>query len=76
VAFPESRKPRRPTCEVTVETEYSSVAAIRAVITTPNWDVSRLPDDVTFNDLQPGMPCAVCDHRGDADIGPSWLLQG
>src|SRR5216684_7865769 len=28
---------RWPTCEVTVETGCSSVAAIRAVITTPNW---------------------------------------
>jgi hypothetical protein len=30
-------------------------------------DVSRLPDDVTFNDLQPRMLCTVCDHRG-ADV--------
>jgi hypothetical protein len=36
-------------------------------------DVSRLPDDVTFGDLQPRMLCTVCDHRG-ADISPSWLL--
>jgi hypothetical protein len=28
---------------------------------------SRLPDDVTFNDLQPRMLCAMCDHRG-ADV--------
>jgi hypothetical protein len=30
-------------------------------------DVSRFPDDVTFNDLQPRMVCSVCDHRG-ADV--------
>jgi hypothetical protein len=35
-------------------------------------DVSRFPDDMTFNDLQPRMLCTVCDHRG-ADVGPSWL---
>jgi hypothetical protein len=34
-------------------------------------DVSRFPDDMTFNDLQPRMLCTVCDHRG-ADVGPSW----
>jgi hypothetical protein len=38
-------------------------------------DVSRLPDDMTFNDLQPRMLCTVCDHRG-ADVGPSWLHHG
>jgi hypothetical protein len=38
-------------------------------------DVSRFPDDVTFNDLQPRMLCTVCDHRG-ADVGPSWLHHG
>jgi hypothetical protein len=38
-------------------------------------DVSRLPDDVTFNDLQPRMLCTACDHRG-ADAGPSWLHHG
>jgi hypothetical protein len=38
-------------------------------------DVSRLPDDVTFNDLQPRMLCTVCDHRG-ADVSPSWLHRG
>jgi len=27
-------------------------------------DVSRLPDDATFNDLQPRMLCTVCGHRG------------
>jgi hypothetical protein len=27
-------------------------------------DVSRHPDDVTFNDLQPRMLCTACDHRG------------
>ena len=27
-------------------------------------DVSRFPDDVTFNDLQPRILCTVCDHRG------------
>jgi hypothetical protein len=36
-------------------------------------DVSGLPDEVTFGDLQPRMLCTVCDHRG-ADVGPSWLL--
>jgi hypothetical protein len=36
-------------------------------------DVSRFPDDVTFNDLQPRMLCTVCDHRG-ADVSPSRLL--
>jgi hypothetical protein len=34
-------------------------------------DVRRLPDDLTFNDLQPRMRCTVCDHRG-ADVSPSW----
>jgi hypothetical protein len=38
-------------------------------------DVSRLPDDVIFNDLQPRMVCTVCDHRG-ADVSPSWLHHG
>jgi hypothetical protein len=38
-------------------------------------NVSRFPDDVTFNDLQPRMLCTVCDHRG-ADVGPSWLHHG
>jgi hypothetical protein len=38
-------------------------------------DVSRLPDDVTFNDLEPRMLCTACDHRG-ADAGPSWLHHG
>ena len=38
-------------------------------------DVSRFPDEVTFNDLQPRMLCTVCDHRG-ADVGPSWLHRG
>jgi hypothetical protein len=38
-------------------------------------DVSRMPDDMTFNDLQPRMLCTVCDHRG-ADVGPSWLHHG
>jgi hypothetical protein len=36
-------------------------------------DVSRLPDEVTFGDLQPRMVCSVCDHRG-ADVGPLWLI--
>jgi hypothetical protein len=35
-------------------------------------DVSRLPDNVTFSDLQPRMLCTVCDHRG-ADLARSWL---
>ena len=38
-------------------------------------DVSRFPDDMTYNDLQPRLLCTVCDHRG-ADVGPSWLRQG
>jgi hypothetical protein len=38
-------------------------------------DVSRLPDDLTFNDLQPRMVCTVCDRRG-ADVSPSWLHHG
>ena len=38
-------------------------------------DVNRLPDDVTFNDLQPRMLCTMCDHRG-ADVSPSWQLHG
>jgi hypothetical protein len=38
-------------------------------------DVSRLADDVIFNDLQPRMVCTVCDHRG-VDVGPSWLHHG
>ena len=36
---------------------------------------SRLPDDVTLNDLQPRMLCAMCDHRG-ADVSPSRLHHG
>jgi len=32
-------------------------------------DVSRLLDDVTFNDLQPRMLCTACNHR-DADVSP------
>ena len=38
-------------------------------------EVSRFPDDVTFDDLQPRMLCTVCDHRG-ADVSPSWLHHG
>jgi len=38
-------------------------------------DVSGLPDDVTFGDLQPRMLCTVCNHRG-ADVSPSWLHHG
>ena len=34
-------------------------------------DISGLPDDVTFNDLQPRMVCTVCNHRR-ADVSPSW----
>jgi hypothetical protein len=30
-------------------------------------DVEHLPDEVTFNDLQPGMVCTACGHRG-ADV--------
>src|ERR1700730_7241087 len=36
---------------------------------------SRLPDDVTLNNLQPRMLCAMCDHRG-ADVSPSRLHHG
>jgi hypothetical protein len=39
-------------------------------------DVSRFPDDVTFNDLQPLMLCTVYDQRG-ADVAvmaASWLI--
>jgi hypothetical protein len=32
----------------------------------------RLPDHITFNDIQPRMVCSICDHRG-ADVSPSWL---
>ena len=38
-------------------------------------DVSGLPDQITFGDLQPRMLCTVCDHRG-ADVGPSWRHRG
>jgi hypothetical protein len=38
-------------------------------------DVSGLPDNVTFGDLQPRMLCTVCDHRC-ADVSPSWLHHG
>jgi hypothetical protein len=38
-------------------------------------DVSGLPDNVTFGDLQPRMLCTVCDHRG-VDVSPSWLHHG
>jgi len=27
-------------------------------------DASHLPDEITFNDLQPRMVCRDCDHRG------------
>src|SRR6267142_5158377 len=40
-------------------------------------DVSGLPDNLTFGELQRRMLCTVCDHRG-ADVGPllaaSWLI--
>jgi hypothetical protein len=38
-------------------------------------DVSGLPDNVTFGELQRRMLCTVCDHRG-ADVSPSWLHHG
>ena len=38
-------------------------------------DVSGLPDNVTFGELQRRMLCTVCDHRGP-DVGPSWLHHG
>jgi hypothetical protein len=38
-------------------------------------DVSGLPDNLTFGELQRRMLCTVCDHRG-ADVGPSWLHHG
>jgi hypothetical protein len=34
-------------------------------------DVSNLPDDITFGDLQPRMRCSACDHRG-ANVSPCW----
>jgi hypothetical protein len=34
-------------------------------------DVEHLPDDLTFNDLQPRMVCTVCGHRG-ADVRTAW----
>jgi hypothetical protein len=36
-------------------------------------DVSGLPYNVTFGDLQPRMLCTVCDHRG-ADVSPSGCI--
>ena len=38
-------------------------------------DVSGLPDNETFGELQRRMLCTMCDHRG-ADVGPSWLHHG
>ena len=38
-------------------------------------NVSGLPDDVTFGDLQLRMVCTVCDHRG-SDVGPSIVVIG
>jgi hypothetical protein len=35
-------------------------------------NVSRLPDNVTFSDLELRTLCTVCDHRG-ADVARSWL---
>jgi len=35
-------------------------------------DVSYLPDEVTFGELQPRMVCTACDHRG-AHVSTSWL---
>jgi hypothetical protein len=40
-------------------------------------DVSRFPDEVTFNNLQPRMLCPVCDHprrRRWAVMAASWLI--
>jgi hypothetical protein len=34
-------------------------------------DVSGLPDNLTFGELERRMLCTVCDYRG-ADVGPSW----
>jgi hypothetical protein len=36
-----------------------------------DFDVSRLPDDVTLGSLQPRMLCLVCDHRSAA-VRSSW----
>src|SRR5467141_2188218 len=39
-------------------------------------DVSGLPDNVTFGDLQPRMLCTKCDHRGCRSqpvMAASWL---
>src|SRR5216684_1229161 len=38
-------------------------------------DLSRLPDEITYNDLQPRMLCSVCDHRG-ADVCTAWHVPG
>jgi hypothetical protein len=38
-------------------------------------EVSRFPDGVIFNNLQPRTVCTVCDYRG-ADLSPSWLHHG
>jgi len=35
-------------------------------------DVSGLPDNLTFGEVQRRMLCTVCDHRG-ADVSPPWL---
>jgi hypothetical protein len=68
-------KPVRLANMRSVGTMCSSIAAIRTAYHNTELDVSRFPDDVTFNDLQPRMLCTVCDHRG-ADVGPSWLHHG
>ena len=37
-------------------------------------DVSRFPDDMTFNDLQPRMLCTVCEWRRRWPVvAASWL---
>jgi len=35
---------------------------------------SLLPNEITYNDLQPRMVCTVCDHRG-ADVRTAWHVQ-
>jgi len=53
----------------------SSIAANPDCYHNAELDVSGLPDNVTFGELQRRMLCTVCDHRG-ADVGPSWLHHG
>jgi hypothetical protein len=38
-------------------------------------DLSHLPDEITYNELQSRMVCSVCDHRG-ADVCTAWHVPG